>query len=202
MAFTFFFRDRQTLDMITENLVPAIRGLKKAYLWDAGCAMGPEPYSLAIVLAENMGKYAFRNLHIDATDIDPTQQFGKTITAGVYPNDQVKRIPKPILDKYFHQIPGNSHFKIDEMIRSSIVFQKHDLCSLASLRENYHLVVCKNVLLHLQYSERVAVIKMFHKALVPGGFLAMEQTQKIPPELERYFTQVTPVVQLYKKVEL
>ncbi len=46
--------------------------------------MGPEPYSLAMVLRENMGMI-FRNVKIHATDIDNSNLFGDIIKKGVYP---------------------------------------------------------------------------------------------------------------------
>ena len=49
MAFTFFFRDMSILDLIGQHVVPAVSGFTRVRVWDAGCAMGPEPYSLAIV---------------------------------------------------------------------------------------------------------------------------------------------------------
>ena len=66
--------------------------------------------------------------------------------------------------------------------------------------QDISLVLCKNVLLHFQAQERVEVIRMFHKALVPGGFFATEQTQKMPPEMEPYFEQVAPDCQMFRKI--
>jgi chemotaxis protein methyltransferase CheR len=61
--------------------------------------------------------------------------------------------------------------------------------------------VCKNVLLHFQYDERIKVIKMFHQALSAGGFLALENTQKMPEEIAHLFEQVVPDAQLYRKAK-
>jgi len=189
-----------TLDLIKAHVIPTFSGRRNIRVWDAGCAMGPEPYSLAIVFAENMGHFAFKNVHIDATDIDESNLFGKIISEGVYPEEQVKRIPKDIFNKYFHPEPNNRHFRIDYNIRSHVFFQKHDLRSLEQIGEGFCLILCKNVLLHLKYQERVDVIKMFHKSLASGGFFATEQTQKIPKEIERLFEQVTNNGQLFRKV--
>ncbi len=43
MAFTYFFRDLYTLELAAKHLLPFISGSSKPRLWDAGCAMGPEP---------------------------------------------------------------------------------------------------------------------------------------------------------------
>lgn len=200
MAFTYFFRDYQTLDMIVKNVIPSTIGKKKIRVWDAGCAMGPEPYSIAIMFCENMGKFAFKNLRIDATDIDGSNLFGQIISDGVYPDEQVKRIPKDIFSKYFQPNGKEGSFVIDYQIRNCIAYTRHDLLSLQPIGNDFSLVVCKNVLLHFTQQQRIDVMKMYHSVLVEGGFLAMEQTQKLPEELNPFFRQVKQNTQLFQKV--
>jgi len=198
MAFTFFFRDMHTLNLIKEHVLPHLKTRRYLDIWDAGCAHGPEPYSLAIMLHENMGRFMFRNVRIFATDING--QFGDVIRRGVYPEEQVKRIPPEILYKYFSPADEPGHFVIAEPIRNSVTFQQHDLTSLNPIRSGFGLIVCKNVILHLTRKERVDVIKMFHSALSIGGFLATEQTQKMPDELKSMFRQVAPDAQVFQKI--
>lgn len=201
MAFTYFFRDMHTLELAVKHVVPCIAGRSRPRVWDAGCASGPEPYSLAIIFAENMGQFAFRNLRIDASDLDGSNQFGSIISQGIYPGGDLKRIPPGLFDKYFLPAPKDGCFRIVDIIRSRVFFIKHDLLSLEPIGEGYSLVVCKNVLLHFSPGERISVIKMFHRALAPGGYLATEQTQKLPPETAHLFEQVTGGGQLFRKVE-
>ena len=63
-------------------------------------------------------------------------------------------------------------------------YQRHDLLSFQEIGQGYSLVLCKNVLLHFQPPERIEVLRMFHRALAPGGLFASEQTQEMPPELD------------------
>ena len=201
MAFTYFFRDLHTLEIVVRHVVPEVLGRSRVRVWDAGCAMGQEPYSLAMVFAEHMGRFAFGNLQIQATDVDESNLFEKIISTAEYPAAEVKRIPREILHKYFQsaQIPGR--FKIIKAIKARVAFQRHDLLSLQPLGENYSLVLCKNVLLHFQPAARIAVIKMFHRTLAPGGFFATEQTQKLPGEVSHLFQQVARDAQLFRKVD-
>ncbi len=201
MAFTYFFRDLHTLEHIVKYLVPSTAGRSSIRIWDAGCASGQEPYTLALILAEAMGRFSFRNLRIDATDLDGSNLFGEIIAKGIYPREEVERIPAGILQKYFKALNGGSHFQIDEEIRNRLIFQKHDLLSLQPIGESFSLILCKNVLLHLQAPQRVEVMKMYHRSLTTGGFFATEQTQKIPAEVEHLFQQVTPDAQLFRKIE-
>jgi len=200
MAFTFFFRDQHTLEHVVNHFLPYVSGRSRITVWDAGCAMGPEPYTLAIMLAERMNRFSFRNLRIDATDIDETDTFGKIIDEGIYRDEEIKRIPADILAKYFKPASTAGLFKIDDLVRERLKFRKHNLLSLQSPGNGYSLIVCKNVLLHFQHSERVAVIKMFYDSLAPEGFLVMEQTQKMPDEHSGKFEQVVCDAQLYRKI--
>jgi len=199
MAFTYFFRDMHTLKLIAKNVIPRIYGRSKIRIWDAGCAMGQEAYSMAIVFAENLGYFAFRNLHIDATDIDGSNQFEKIIVNGVYPETELKRIPKKLFRKYFETIKKPGYFKITDNIRNSINYQKHDLLSLKPIAAGFSLILCKNVLLHFCPEKRIEVIEMFYNSLDPGGFFATEQTQKLPKEAEHLFERVSSDGQLFRK---
>jgi len=200
MAFTFFFRDLPSLHAIRDHVIPELRKHRFINVWDAGCAMGPEPYSVAIIFKETLGYYEFKRLKIFATDLDEeSNQFGKILTAGIYPEETVKRIPKEIFKKHFSPNNKPGHFKISDEIKNCVSFQKHDLRSLQPIRDGLGLIVCKNVLLHLNESERIDVIKMFRNSLMPGGFLVTEQTQKMPKETSHLFKHMMPNVQLFQK---
>jgi len=201
MAFTFFFRDMQILELIMRHVVPFVVGSSRVRVWDAGCAMGLEAYSLAILFAENMGYFAFKNLQIHATDKEESNSFGDIIRSGIYPEEEVRRIPAELLQKYFMPVNQNSHFQVIDPIRSKIYYQRHDLLSLKPIGSGFSLILCKNVLLHFQAEERIKVIRMFHNALLPGGYFATEQTQKMPSEIEHLFVKVAPDGEIFKKVE-
>jgi chemotaxis protein methyltransferase CheR len=202
MAFTFFFRDQHVLDLVIRVLTPHLIGRNHPRIWDAGCAMGQEPYSLAILFAETLGTFAFRNLQIIATDIDEQDSFGPMVTAGEYPEDLLARIPGDLLERYFEPGGRPGHRRVCERVRSRIRFQKHDLRSLQPVGTGFSLILCKNVLLHLHPRQRTEVMAMFHAALAPGGFLAVEQTQGLPNELAHRFERVVEDGQIFRRLEL
>ncbi len=199
MAFTYFFRDLHTINLAVEKLIPNIQGKREVRIWDAGCAHGPEPFTLALLLAENMGRFAFKNVKIDATDIDKSDQFGTIIRNGVYPYDQLKRIPEPIFKKYFQKNGKPDHYVIDYNVKNRLTYHRHDLLTLTPVGNDYSLIMCKNVLLHLKPRERIDVIKMFYRTLSNKGLLAVEQTQNMPAELNNYFVKISDDGQIFMK---
>jgi chemotaxis protein methyltransferase CheR len=201
LAFTFFYRDQQVLEQVVEQLLPNLAGRNHPGIWDAGAAMGQEPYTLAIILAGRMGHFAFNNLHIDATDVESTGQFARIIEAGSYPRQELSRLPAGILEKYFAPDGPPDCFRVIDSIRRHVRFQQHDLLSFQEIGQGYSLVLCKNVLLHFQPAERIDVLKMFHRALTPGGLFATERTQEMPADLVPLFQRVVPDSQIFRKVE-
>lgn len=198
MAFTFFFRDLPVLEYAVEQTIQLAMGRMRIKIWDAGCALGQEPYTLAILFAERLGS-AFNNLYLDATDHDSANNFGEVVEAATYKYEELQRIPPEIFIKYFDKLE-NDQYRVNAKIRARVFFQYHELLSLQPIGNEYALVVCKNVLLHFQYQERIGVLRMYHQALSAGGYLAMENTQKMPSEIAHLFTPVTPDAQLFRKV--
>ena len=200
MAFTFFFRDTQTLRLAIEHFHPYIQSRSKITVWSAGCAMGQEPYTFAILLREIIGPHLFRNVRIYATDIDQYDQYGPIITEGKYPVKDLERIPEDIFARYFSLHPDDQTYcQISEEIRHAVEFKKHNLLSFEPIRSGVHLVICKNVLLHFSAEERLRVWEMFFHALEDGGFMLHEHTQKLPDEMNGKFDQIVMNAQIFRK---
>ena len=200
MAFTFFFRDINTLEHGVQYLVNSAPAKSKIKIWDAGCASGQEPYSLAIILAEKMGQFAFKNVTIYASDIDTSDIFEEIIKNGIYQKEQLNRIPSDLLDKYFISEKQKSNYQLIEKLRQKVKYKKHNLLSLNPFEENFSLIVCKNVLLHFTETERISVINMFYDVLEDEGILMIEQTQKLPEEVAHLFQKVSDNSQIYQKI--
>jgi chemotaxis protein methyltransferase CheR len=161
--------------------------------------MGPEPYSLAIILRENMGSFCFRNVTIHATDIDHDGRFGEMIATGLYPWERVKRMPEEVLGQYFTAVNNGAEYHVEPELMDVVRYRRHDLLSLEPIRTGFGLIVCKNVLLHFTPDQRRRVVQMFHSALAPGGFLAFEQTQDLVPGTTSLFERVRPDAQLFRR---
>jgi chemotaxis protein methyltransferase CheR len=202
VAFTFFFRDQRVLNSIVQHVIPSVMGRSSIRVWDAGCASGEETYSVAMLLFDNLWPFASNNLRIDATDIEENSQFANTIATGIYSAELLKGSPhQELLSKYSRPAARSGYVEFDIALRNCIFYQRHDLRSLRPIGDNFSLVVCKNVLLHLAYEQRVEVIRMFYEALSPCGYLALDELQEVPLEVVPLFAQVVADGKLYRKAE-
>lgn len=200
MAFTFFFRDIEPLNNAVSFLMGEASGRSRVRIWDAGCATGQEPFTLAILLAETMNPFAFRNVQIFATDYDPPLL--EVLKRGVYPWEELQRIPADLFQKYFQPAEKDGQFQLIDRIRQCIQPTTHDLLTYTPVRDGFSLIVCKNVLLHFQPQQRVEVIRMFYEALEPGGIFVTEHTQKMPGEASPLFEQLLTNCQVFRKIEV
>lgn len=201
MALTSFFRDNDTLGIIAEHVVPAIRQQAPIRIWDAGCASGEEPYTLAMLFAELLEPAEFRTLRIDATDREESTfpQFAAHIAAGIYHHTETLWVPRASFAKYFQETERPGYHQVVEQVRGTVRFFKNDLRTLTPVGSGYGLVVCKNVLLHITEAERNDVALMFARALAPGGFAAFETSQPMPEAAQPYFDRVKPGGAVYRR---
>ena len=80
--------------------------------------------------------------------------FDEIIKNAAYPKDQVERIPQEIFEKYFVPAEQDEYFRLIDEITRVVTFQKHDLLSLLPVAHDFGLILCKNVLLHFNESQR------------------------------------------------
>ena len=185
-----------------EHCLPSMAGRNHPRIWDAGVAMGQEPYTVAILFAERMGHFAFNNLRIEATDVESTGQFAQVIEAGLYPQEELSRLPEGILEKYFEANGKPGHFRVIDKVRQRVTFRRHDLLSFKEIGHGYSLVLCKNVLLHFQSAgkDRSA------EDVPPGArrraaSSPRSRRRRCRAELGALFERVIPDGQLFRKVE-
>ena len=201
MAYTSFFRDTDALNAIGEHVIPAISHSRVMRVWDAGCASGEEPFTLAILFASKLGAFHFRNLDVLATDYEESNyaQFADKIRAAEYSRQDIFWVPQVHREQYFEGTENPEVFRLTSPIRERVRYIQHDLLTLVPPETGFSLIVCKNVLMHFSPADQVKVLEMFHETLLPGGFLAVDGNQAIPPPFATRFRQIERGTPLYQK---
>ena len=174
---TRFFRDDAAFTVLETKVIPEIiertAGDEQIRVWVAGCATGQEPYSIAMLLHEQLAQ-ARRpiNVKILATDVHKTSL--EVASAGVYSEQQVAGISPERLQRFFTLKADGYH--ISQALRESIVFAPHNLIRDAPFTK-LDLVVCRNLLIYFQPHAQQTVLTLFHFCLKPGGFLFLGSSE-------------------------
>lgn len=157
---TEFFRDPPFWEKLTELLKSLPSSRIKS--WSAGCSIGCEPYSLAMVFLEHK---AFHE-PIWATDFDKGAL--ERAKAGIYTQSEIKNMPQRYM-KYFTEEDGN--YRVHPRIKTLVRFEQHNL-----LRDDFpvsemDLILCRNVVIYFGHEVHEYLWQKFAKALKRGGIL-------------------------------
>lgn len=169
---TEFFRTPEKFSELEKKVLPdLLTKSPKLTIWSAGCSIGAEPYSLAIILSELTPNTKHRIL---ATDLD-VEILAKA-KKGVYTSNEFKNIPQTREKKYFKQVENN--FIISEEIKARVEFQRHNLL-LDKFETGFDLILCRNVVIYFTEEAKDALYRRFYAALKPGGVLFVGGTEAI-----------------------
>ena len=168
-----FFRNRERFEHLSSHVLPELIGrFGTLRIWSAGCSIGAEPYSLAILLEELDPKGRHRIL---ATDVDQTVL--KQAAEGVFGEDKLKEVSRERLQHHFQAV-GDNTWKIVPRIRRWVDFRHHNLLK-DRYPSNVHLILCRNVVIYFNDEAKNAIYRGFAQSLVPGGYLLVGNTESI-----------------------
>lgn len=173
---TEFFRDPPAWEILRHEILPSLlKRIKPGHsfrVWSAGCASGEEPYSIAILLADQFGpRIQDYDLKIYATDID--EDALNTARRGEYSIDSVRRVRPEWREKYFH---GKGLLRVNREIRRLVIFGRSNLAHDAPI-SHVDLLVCRNLLIYFDSDLQKQILARLHYALEPGGVLFLGKSE-------------------------
>jgi two-component system CheB/CheR fusion protein len=176
---TGFFRDPESWEALrTTAIAPLLAGKpagEPLRAWSAGCASGEEAYSLAMLLAEEMGEAQFRErVKIYGTDVDDDAL--NVARHAAYTEKQMENVSPELRSKYFERMEGLYAFRKD--FRRNVIFGRHDLISDAPI-SRVDLLVCRNTLMYFNAETQARILSRFHFALTETGYLFLGRAETL-----------------------
>ena len=124
-----------------------------------------------------------------ATDIDET--ILQKARNGVYNEYELKNLEYNLRDKYFQDKDGK--YQVDNSIKHTVEFKRHDLISDA-YPKNYHVIVCRNVMIYFKNEVKNDIYRKISESLVPGGLYFAGATETIYNPAQYNLTKVTSFI--------
>ncbi len=169
-----FYRNPDQWKYLEEKMIPDLinkfgHGIK---IWSAACSTGDEPYSLVMLLSKFL---PLSQIKIFATDIDE-QVIAKAKT-GLYRPASLTGLPEEFKKKYFTKITDQT-YQISDEIKKCVEFKKHNLLK-DPYPTNYHMIVCRNVLIYFTEEAKQEIYRKFNESLVREGVLFVGSTEQV-----------------------
>jgi len=191
---TQFFREpahfealaRMVLPELTPRAAAAGRPLR---VWSAAAASGEEPYSLAIVLAEQarlQPPFAWR---VHASDI--SRRMLDRCRLGIYDADKVKLPDAALLARYFRKGFGRREgcVRLKPEIRRHVAVDHVNLFQPAyPVPQGLDVVFCRNVMIYFDVESRQELVKRLFEQLAPGGYLFVGHAESLLGLTHRFET--------------
>ncbi|AEP28671.1 EAL domain-containing protein [Brumicola nitratireducens] len=199
ISVTDFFREPEAYKQLENDVVQKIINTKAPddviRVWTPGCATGEEPYSIAMVILEQLQLAKKHNeVQIFASDID--EQAISVARAGRYPVNITSDISTERLQQFF--IKKDNHYQVNKTLRDCVVFATQNLISDPPFSK-VDLISCRNLLIYLEPAIQKKIISMFHFALNEGGYLFLGSAETIGQH-EDLFQPLSKKLRLYRRV--
>ncbi|MEZ7790094.1 CheR family methyltransferase [Niallia circulans] len=167
-----FYRNYKRWEVLEKKILPSLLQSKaQLKVWSAACSTGEEPYTLSMLLSNEM---KLRDFQILATDIDINAL--DRAKKGIYLERALNEVPSAQKDKYFEK--DGAMFKIKEEVKRNVTFKKQNLLS-DSFGGPFDLIVCRNVLIYFTEDAKDLLYHKFSQALKPGGIFFVGSTEQI-----------------------
>jgi len=187
---TYFFREGKHLDHFRRVTLPALCAWEgesaRIRIWSAGCSSGDEPYSIAILLHEELADIRRRDVAVLATDL--STRVLAAARQGVYDAGRLRETPPAIVSKYFQCVqraPAKRYCLRDD-VRRLVTFARLNLMDPWPMRGPFDAIFCRNVMIYFDRPTQADLARRFCDLLAPGGTLFIGHSENLASSRERF----------------
>ena len=187
---TLWFRDTYPYTALEQFILPELakKGKYPVRIWSAACSSGQEPYSIGIVVQEQMAKM----LHIDpkqtqiiGTDLSP--EMLATCKLGQYDVHALSRgLSAERKSKFFKPTRNPNIMQIDPRVKSMVEFRPMNLLGSYALMGKFDVIFCRNVLIYFSNDVKAEILRKLTMCLNPEGYLILGSTETLVGVADKY----------------
>jgi chemotaxis protein methyltransferase CheR len=180
---TYFFRHQEQFDALRDSVLPEIiaknESSRHLRIWSAGCAIGAEPYSIAILLRRELA-HRLDGWKISILGTDINREFLKQARHGAFAEWALRSTAEHLKDSCFSRT-GNV-WEIAPEYKDGVSFEYHNLATDPFPGERdeesgFDLIVCRNVTIYFDTEVTNKIVERFYHSLNPGGWLLVGHTE-------------------------
>jgi len=177
---TDFFREAEQFTFLLNNALPDLvnnysYGIRNPLtIWSAGCSTGEEPYTIAMVLSEFVGRAQIRGFDFLIIATDVSQRVLEVAKRGIYEDEKIEPIPIELRKRYLLKSKDRARglVRIVPELRNKVRFRvlnfmDADFC----FREPLDIIFCRNVVIYFEKETQERLFIRFYDCLKEGGYL-------------------------------
>lgn len=188
---THFFREPHHFDFLARECLPQLVKQKerthKIRILSAGCSTGKEPYSIAMVLKENIPMLSQWDIKIIGVDID-----SESLTqakAGIFSEDQQGSLSELRIQKWFYKdatVP-KGFMKIRPDLERLVEYKVVNLAKDKwPLYDTFDIIFCRNVVIYFDQELQSKVFNKFADIMSPDGILIIGYSEMLYKICDRF----------------
>ncbi len=173
---TYFFREPKHFDWLREK-IRARRTGEQFRVWSAACSSGEETYSLAMVLADEMG---FAGWEIVGSDI--SERMLSSALRATYAIEDVAQIPEPYRKRFclkgINEMAGKFSIR-PELLRRICFYHLNLIETLPAELGKFDVIFLRNVMIYFDRDTRKAVTDQLAAFLKKDGNLVIGHAESL-----------------------
>lgn len=171
---TSWFRDGAPFEALRRHVLPELvaeNSLRRCLsIWSAAASTGQELYSIAMLLDAEFPEVASWRLDLHGTDLS-TEVIERARTGRFSALEINRGLPAAFLVRYFRR--EGAHYVIADSLRSRVRFEQLNLVKPWPPRQDYDLILLRNVLIYFDEPARRRVLAAVRDHLRPNGYLVL-----------------------------
>jgi chemotaxis protein methyltransferase CheR len=178
---TSFFRDVKPFDALASTVLPELierseaAGRRQLDIWCMASSSGQEPYSLAMLLAENFPS-VFESWPVRIFCTDISSSVLERARAGRFSQLEISRgLPASYLVRYFER--DGLDWQVSAKLRAVCRFDLMNLAAPWPPTGRFDLVLCRNVLIYFSMETKRDILRRVGDVLAPGGHLLLGSSE-------------------------
>lgn len=181
---TGFFRENHHFETLANEVMPPLveraRSGGRVRIWSAGCSSGPEPYSAAMIVLEQLPEAPRLDVKILATDIDPAVL--RVARAGCFSSTLLEPVSLERRNRFFGRSNNGSssaEYQVNEDVRSLVSFRELNLLGQWPMKGTFDAIFCRNVVIYFDKKTQSMLWPRFGDACAPGGFFFLGHSERL-----------------------
>ena len=204
---TCFFRNQPQLDALRNIVLPKIVEarakipVKNLRIWSAGSSTGEEPYTLSMVMLEEIAdRMKGWTYEIQATDLN--ERSLAHCKLGVYGSYSTRNLTPYFKQKYFQE--KGDGLQVTPEVKAKVTFSRVNLSDNARMAfmKGMDVIFCCNVLIYFDVTSKRRVIQHFYNNLQPHGYFFLGHSESLYGISDDFRLVHMPSTTAYVKTEV